>query len=303
MKPSILVHGGAGPWPDKDDEESVHGVKEAARIGWDILQAGGSALDAVEKATNYLEDHPLYDAGRGSYLNELGEVEMDALTTDGRTLNFGAVAAVRYVQYPISLARRVMSDSEYAFFAGIGADWLAQKLDIPVVPNIDFVTPEKYKTFIERDKTHADYTFESLGTVGAVAIDADGHLASATSTGGRDNKPRGRVGDTPIFGAGGYADDRYGAVSATGIGEHAMRTLLSKYTVDQVANGLTAQDAATAAAQYIDGYFDPSNVGVIIVDSRGRLGAMHTTPKMPIGWVDDNGEVDGSLGGGTDGLK
>ncbi len=300
-KPSIIVHGGAGTWPDKDDVEAAAGAKRAAEIGWSILQAGGSALDAVEKATNYLEDHPLYDAGRGSFLNELGEVEMDALITDGTTLNFGAVAAVKHVQHPISLARLVMTETEYAFFAGEGADMLAQKLGMPVVPNIAFVTEQMYKEFIERTGGHIH--IPSLGTVGAVAIDSEGHMASATSTGGRRDKPKGRVGDTPIFGAGGYADDRYGAASATGIGEHAMRTLLCRYVIDRIAEGATAQEAATQAAYYVDGFFNPSNLGIIIVDKYGNLGAMHTTPKMPIGWIDEDGIAHGSMGGSIHGLE
>lgn len=303
MKPTIIVHGGAGNWPEKRFAAAQDGTREAARIGWDILLNGGSALDAVEKATNYLEDNPLYDAGRGSYLNELGEVEMDALIVDGRDLNFGAVAAVRNVQYPISLARRVMTDTEYAFFAGIGADWLAQRLGIPVMPNIAFVTEEMYQAFVNRHHPQQEQIPDSMGTVGAVAIDRDGNIASATSTGGRRDKPRGRVGDTPIFGAGGYADNRFGGASATGVGEYAMRTLISKYAIDQIMAGKSAQEAATASAHYINSYFDPSDNGIIIVDKDGNIGAAHTTPRMAIGWIDANGNPQGSMGGGITGLR
>src|SRR3990172_6720903 len=150
MKPSIIVHGGAGAWQAKSEIEASAGVKRAVEIGWEVLCADVSALDAVERATNFLEDHPLFDAGRGSYLNELGEVEMDALIVDGSALNFGAVAAVQHVQHPISLARRVMTDTEHTFFAGVGADWLAQRLGFPVIPNIAFVTDEMYHAFLER---------------------------------------------------------------------------------------------------------------------------------------------------------
>ncbi len=298
MKPAILIHGGAGPWPDRDDKESTTGVKRAAVIGWEILSAGGSALDAVEKATNYLEDHPLFDAGKGSFLNELGEVEMDALIVDGSTINFGSVSAVQHVQYPISLARLVMTETRHTFFTGEGADWLAEKAGMPVLPNLHFVTPDTYDAFIKHDEKNV----ESLGTVGAVAIDANGHIASATSTGGMRDRPKGRVGDTPMFGAGGYADNRFGAASATGVGEHAMRTLLSKYAVDQIMQNKSAQEAATAAMNYANDYFNPSNLGLIVVDKYGHIGAAHTTPKMPIAWIDENGNAQCSTGGGIDGL-
>ena len=298
MKPALLVHGGAGPWKDVIEDEAIDGVKQATTIGWETLSAGGSALDAVEKACNYLEDHPLFDAGKGSYLNEWGEVEMDALICDGSSLNFGAVAAVRRVQHPISLARRAMTETDYNFFVGDGADQLAAKFGIPLLSNLDFVTESMFKKFAERD--HA--AVNTMGTVGAVAIDSDGHIAAATTTGGSRDKPKGRVGDSPIFGAGGYANP-FGAASATGVGEHILRVLLCKYAIDQLALGDNAQKAATAAAQHINSYFDPSEIGIIIIDNGGNIGAAHTTANMPIGWVDATGRTRGSMGGGVNALE
>lgn len=300
MKPAIIVHGGAGAWTERLLQPGLDGVRKAATIGWEILSAGGSALQAVEQATIYLEDAPPFDAGVGSFLNEFGEVEMDALICDGCTLNFGAVAGVKHVKNPITLARLVLTDTPHCFFVGDGADHLALKLGLPYVSNLHFILPDMFEAF--KARRQPEPIPESLGTVGAVAIDLHGDMASATSTGGTRDKMPGRVGDSPLFGAGGYADNRYGAASATGKGENIMRVLLSKYAVDCIATGNSAQEAATAAAQYIGGYFDPSDIGIILVDREGRIGAAHTTPYMPIGWVDGDGIVQASLGGGIEGL-
>jgi beta-aspartyl-peptidase (threonine type) len=298
MKPAILTHGGAGAWKDHAFSNALEGMREATEVGWRILLSGGSALDAVEKATNVLEDRPSFDAGIGSFLNAMGEVEMDALIADGTSLNFGAVAAVRHVQHPITLARLVMAETPHCFVVAEGADLLAAELGLPIIPNVDFITDEQFNAFRNR---HAQQV-EALGTVGAVAIDSNGHIASATSTGGTLNKRKGRVGDSPLFGAGGYADDRYGAASATGKGENIMRVLLSKYAVDQLAQGLNAQEAAAAACHYISGCFAEPNCGIIVVDRHGNLGTAHTTYKMPVGWVDGTGQLQVSMGNGLKGL-
>jgi beta-aspartyl-peptidase (threonine type) len=294
MKPAILTHGGAGAWRNSDDQATLEAMQQATAAGWAILLAGGSALDAVEKAVNVLEDHPLFDAGFGSFLNSMGEVEMDALIADGSTLNFGAVAAVRRVRYPISLARGVMERTPYCFFVGDGADWLAAELGMPLISNLDLVTDTNLESFRRRKERVP----EPLGTVGAVALDSQGNLASATSTGGVPDKPPGRVGDSPIFGAGGYADNRFGAASATGKGENVMRVLLSRYAVDQIAAGMTAQEAAAAASRHISGYFETPDTGIIVVDRDGNIGASHTTHKMPIGWVDAGGAIRIRMSGG-----
>lgn len=299
MRPALIVHGGAGPWREDDHVSAVAGVHEAARRGWMVLQDGGSALDAVEAATRYLEDHPIFDAGYGSHLTRYGEVEMDALIVDGRVPDFGAVAGVRHVQNPISLARKVLAETPHCFFIGNGADALAVQMGFPIVPNLHLVTERELLTFREQREQPAQ--FVSTGTVGAVALDQQGHIATATSTGGTPNKPRGRVGDSPLFGAGGYAEPHAGA-SATGVGENIMRVLLSRYAVEQVGRGQSAQQAATAAAHHINSVFDPSNAGIIIVDQQGTIGAAHTTPYMPIGWVNESGEIRASMGGGITGL-
>lgn len=298
MRPTILTHGGAGGWENSDDPQVLAGMHEATAVGWEILTSGGSALEAVEKAVNILEDNPHFDAGFGSFLNVVGEVEMDALLVDGTTLKFGAVAAVRRVRYPISLARLVLTETPHCFFVGDGADQLAADLGMPLIANLELVTDEMYNAF----RQHREPQAVPTGTVGAVAIDSHGNIVSATSTGGVRNKPKGRVGDSPLLGAGGFADSRYGAASATGKGENVMRVLLSKYAVDQIAQGCTAQQAATAALHYINTYFSPSDCGLILIDKDGNIGASHSTNKMPIGWIDANGQIQTSMGKGIDGF-
>lgn len=293
MKPTIIVHGGAGPWPDEHDAPKEAALREAVLRGWSILQAGGSALDAVEKTVNMLEDFPLFDAGIGSFLNQLGEVEMDALIVDGSRHDFGAVAGVKHVRYPVSLARKVMTETRHCFFVGAGADALALQFGFPKMSNLFFVTQDEYTRF--HNQEHA----APMGTVGAVAIDAQGHVAAATSTGGVPDKMPGRVGDSPLFGAGGYADNRLGGASATGVGENIMRVLLSKYAVDLLAQGRSAQDAADAAIAYINSHYDDSQAGIILVDHNGGVGAAHSTDKISIAWIDADGQPRTQCRGGV----
>lgn len=293
-EPTIIVHGGAGPWTDDRRDEVLAGVRSAADHGWNVLCAGGSALDAVEAATILLEDHPLFDAGIGSFLNDHGEVEMDALITDGSTMRFGAVAGVRRVLNPIILARRVMTDTRHCFFVGEGAEDLAVSLGMRLVPNVTFITDEEFAAFRRYAAEQQAHALD-LGTVGAVAIDAGGHIASATSTGGMRFKKRGRVGDSPIFGAGGYSDDRYGGASATGVGENIMRFFLSKHAVDALVGGITAQAAAETAVSYLASQIATPEVGLIVVDAAGRIGAAHTTGGMPVGWIDRDGHAQAAM--------
>ena len=280
MRPALIVHGGAWDWSDSLDEPKRESLRRSLSIGWEILSAGGTALTAVEKAVNCLEDDPLFDAGTGSHLNAEGMVEMDALLIDAQRHDFGAVAGVQRVRHPISLARKVLEETEQNFFVGAGADALAQRVGIEWVPNLSLVSQHELDVFQRRD------TSGTADTVGAVAIDAQGNIAVATSTGGTPLKPAGRVGDSPMFGAGGYAHNDFGGASATGQGEHSMRVLLSKHVVDQIAAGHPAQDAAIASLTYVEGVIAASMLGVIVIDKQGRVGAAHTTPKLAHGWID-----------------
>lgn len=293
--PAIIVHGGAGGWDDATDDRVLSAMKEAASAGWAILNEGRSALDAVEAATIVLEDHPLFDAGYGSFLNDHGEVEMDALITDGSTIDFGAVAAVRHVQNPISLARLVMTETKHSFFVADGADRLATRLGINLICNLSLVTDKEFSAFQERLGETALKEQPGHGTVGAVAVDVQGHIASATSTGGSPHKLKGRVGDVPVYGAGGYSDDQIGGASATGVGENIMRYFLSKHAVDLIASGVLPLEAARAAVKNVAHHIPNPEVGVITVDAQGNIGAAHTTNGMPIAWVDGQGTVRASM--------
>lgn len=285
MKPALILHGGAWTWDDGQDAPKAQALQEAARAGWHLLQQGASAIDAVEKAVNVLEDAPLFDAGTGSHLNAEGYVEMDAIIIDGTTHNFGAVAGVQRVRYPVSLARAVMERTPHNLFVGAGADALAKQLGIEIIPNVMLVTPQELENFLKQDTSGAS------DTVGAIALDMRGNVAAATSTGGTPLKMAGRVGDSPIFGAGGYADTRFGGASATGRGEHIMRVLLSKYAVDRIEAGASAQEAAEQAMAYMGGFFARTMAGIIVLDQQGRVGFAHSSPKIAVAWVDEGGQV------------
>ena len=290
MRPNILIHGGAWQWDDALDEGKREGLYEAVRIGKSILEAGGSALDAVEMAVRCLEDDVRFDAGTGGYLNQSGVVELDALITDGRRLDFGSVAGVSTVKNPITLARRVMENTEECFMIGAGADQLSERFGLPSISNIDLHTPHMIATF-ESYKASMQHD-----TVGAVAMDNDGNVASATSTSGSPFKPMGRVGDSPLYGSGGYAENKLGAAGATGKGEHIMRLLLSKYACDLLKG--EAGDAlwsADAALRFAEQRIQNSMCGVILIDAHGRVAAQHTTPKMAIGFINDHGEISVAL--------
>lgn len=289
--PKLIVHGGAGKWEGFDEQAVLDGVHTAAQAGWTVLGRGGSALEAVEAATLVLEDDPLFDAGFGSFLNEHGEAEMDALLTDGRDIRFGAVAAVRRVQHPITLARLVMTKTQNCFFVGEGADQLAETLGMPLVANVQMVTEHEFTRFRQRRALAQSLPGQGTGTVGAVALDSSGHLASATSTGGIPDKIKGRVGDSPMFGSGGYADDQHGAASATGVGENIMRFFLCKQVVDGITSGRNAVAASHAGMDFLCSHIPEPEAGIIVIGADGSIGALHTTHAMPVAWVNGDGEI------------
>lgn len=289
MKSVIVVHGGAGAWDLGSErfQEALAACEKAAEAGQSILAGGGAALDAVEAAVRILEDAPVLDAGRGSYLNSAGEVEMDALIMDGRGLNLGAVGAVQYIQNPISLARRVMEDCPHTFMVGRGAEAFAESLGLPRCRPEDLLIGNEldaYEALREGEAHELAAPAEAAGplgdTVGAVALDANGDLAAATSTGGTRRKLPGRVGDSPLVGSGGYADNRTGAASATGHGESLMKIVICKQMCDFIAMGLTAQQAGEAAIGLLGERVKGSG-GLISVDRHGRIGVAYNTAAMP----------------------
>lgn len=297
-KYGIIVHGGAWDWPDAQDAQKVPDLTESARIGREILANGGSAIDAVEKAVNYLEDAPTFEAGTGVPPNRNGVAQLDALIVDGKTRDFGSVAAVERVKYPISLARKVMEETAHCMFVGAGADELARELGIPLIPNIELVDEKSWRAFVERDESVLQPQWgksqplnqEPLGhdTVGAVAIDQNGNVAAATSTSGSPFKPAGRVGDAPLLGSGGFALNGAGAVSCTGNGENIMRLLLAKYATDKMAEGMTAQQAADASVAYMGSVYPNPMTGMIVVDAAGNLAFASSTPKIAVAWTAGN---------------
>lgn len=273
MKTAIIVHGGAGAWELKSTRmtTALAACEEAAAAGQAILNAQGSALDAVEEAVRILEECPVLDAGRGSYPNEDGEIEMDAIIMDGQSLNMGAVGAVQLVLHPISLARRVMTDSAHTFLVAHGAERFAQEIGFPRCDISDLLVPEQ---------APEKQVEKNMGTVGAVAIDAHGNVAAATSTGGTRNKKAGRIGDSPLVGSGAYADNWSGAASATGHGEALMKIVISKQVCDLIASGLTAQTACEAAISMLSHRVQGAG-GIIAVDRNGTVGWAYNTSGMP----------------------
>ena len=287
----IIVHGGAWDWPDELDAQKIPDLTHAVTLGRDILARGGSALDAIEKAVNHLEDAPTFEAGTGVPPNRNGVAQLDALIVDGKTHDFGSVAAVERVKNPITLARKVMEETAHCMFVGAGADELARELGIPLIPNIELVDEKSWRAFVERDENVLKPQWGksqplSHDTVGAVAIDQNGNVAAATSTSGSPFKPAGRVGDAPLLGSGGFAMNGAGAVSCTGNGENIMRLLLAKYASDKMAEGMTAQQAADAAVAYMGSVYPNPMTGMIIVDSHGNLGFASSTPKIAVAWTD-----------------
>lgn len=287
MPIAIIVHGGAGTVSPERSEIVQAGCKEAALVGWRILQEGGSALDAVEAAVRALEDNPSYNAGTGACLNSDGNIELDAGIMDGQGLHVGAIAGVERIKNPISLARKVLV-SPHVLLVGRGAEQFAQEQGISQCALEDLVTERQYKIWQEQQAQQPQQVqhTDKHGTVGAVALDASGVLAAATSTGGIHNKYPGRVGDSPLVGCGFYADE-YAAVSCTGDGEDFVRLLIAKRAADVVGNskgGQTAREAAEAAIAVL-GAKATGTGGLIVVDRKGNVGFAWNSRNMSHAYI------------------
>ncbi len=296
---AIIVHGGVSELKKEKVERAVNGVKRAVEAGYAVLKSGGDALDACEKAVNVLEDDPVFNAGTGSALTLDGQCAMDASIMRGSTLQVGAVADVRNVKNPISLARKVMEETDHVLLVGEGAEKFARIMGFP---EYDPITEERrmewkklmdrvmngrslkhWKKLSELIKKHPEILH---GTVGCVALDERGEVAAGTSTGGVFLKLFGRVGDTPIPGAGTYATI-YGGASATGIGEAMMRTLLAKTVVDFMKIGLSAPKAAEAGIDLINNTVNMM-AGIITIDRHGNIGFAHNSRDMIVGFINEN---------------
>ena len=274
--------------PDDMVEAHLNGVRNAIAAGWRVLQHGGAALDAVQEAVVIMEDDETFDAGRGSFLNRDGKVQLDALIMDGATLRAGGVGCVERIANPIRAARKILSDSPHVYFVAEGAEQFAAEHGIPLCKNKDLVIPrevERLREFQARAAEQNQGLFApaiSHDTVGAVALDCDGNIAAATSTGGTLNKAPGRLGDSSLIGCGCYADNRTAAASTTGWGEPIMKLVLAKWAVDRVASGSLPQWVAAEAINYLESRVN-GHGGIILLDARGRLGIAHNTPRMAWG--------------------
>ena len=311
MPIAIVVHGGAGSLTDDRIESAKTGCQEAALIGWRILQEGGSALDAVEATVRALEDNPVYNAGTGSCLTATGTIEMDAGLMEGNTLQVGAVASIERIKNPISLARYVL-ESPHVLLSGRGAMRFAVDNGIALCEEEDLKTERQHQVWqrlheeqraaqtepafhrreigsvsarVEPEHSSPPFKPENgkqpdnrHGTVGAVAIDSAGNLVAATSTGGFPYKLPGRVGDSPLVGAGFYADEN-AAISCTGDGEDFTRLLIAKRAADNVARGMSAREAAEATIAVL-GAKAQGTGGLIMVDRSGNVGFSWNSQNM-----------------------
>ncbi|MBA4150374.1 MAG: isoaspartyl peptidase/L-asparaginase [Verrucomicrobia bacterium] len=304
----IVIHGGAGA-PDKqqmtkEKEAEYHAkLKEALQAGHTILERGGTSLDAVAAAITIMEDSPLFNAGKGAVLNFVGHAELDASIMDGSTSASGAVAGVKETKNPILLARAVMEKTSHVMLAGEGTDLFAREQGLPRVPNEYFITDrrrEAWQRLKDKEKENKtapnnktsdrsdapqipDSEETGFGTVGAVALDRDGNLAAGTSTGGRLNKMVGRVGDSPIIGAGNYANNKTCAVSGTGHGEYFIRTVaahtISVLMEHRQRDVKTATETVLREIETMGG-----SGGIIAIDKEGRVALPFNTPGMYRGY-------------------
>jgi len=282
--PAVVVHGGAGTRPDHDPAPYLAGTRAAAEAGLRVLLQGGTALDAAQAAAVVLEDDPSFNAGTGACLTAAGDVELDASCMDGGTLRAGAVACVKTMKNPILAARRVCDDTPHVLLCGPGADAFARECGIPEYRNELLVTPRQRARWQElhalAQKHGADEVRAGrIGTIGAVAVDANGHLAACTSTGGTPYKRPGRVGDTPIIGAGTYADDREAAASSTGLGEAILKVTMARAACVRVRDGLSPREAAIAAVGLLKERAHGDG-GIILAGPDGRLGWAYNTARM-----------------------
>ena len=301
-----MVHGGAGDFgslkTDRDTLRYLEGMRSTLEHGRQILQSGGSALETVEQCASLLEDDPVFNAGAGSVLNEDGKVEMDAAIMCGETLHAGAVAGIGNIANPIQLARVVLAEGEHVMLIGAGAQRFAASRNFEYMPDRYFLTPMRLAEWEQArltqrnglegaDAASLSGSENKYGTVGAVARDRLGNLAAATSTGGIANKRYGRVGDSPILGAGVYADNETCAVSCTGVGEDFMRTVLAKTLSDMIE--FKSLDGPAAAREGIDYLMRKvkGRGGFILIDKQGRCASAFTTRKMIRGWIEQGGET------------
>jgi L-asparaginase / beta-aspartyl-peptidase len=283
--PVLVIHGGAWAMPDDMVDAHIRGVNHALAAGWHVLDRGGSALDAVEEAVVIMEDDETFDAGRGSFLNRDGKVQLDALIMDGATLRAGGVGCVERLRNPVRAARKILSESPHVYFVGQGAEQFATEHGIPLCNNEDLVLPREierlrqYQSEIAQPGNDLFAPTISHDTVGAIALDRNGNVAAATSTGGTLNKAPGRLGDSSLIGCGCYANNESAAVSTTGWGEPIMKLVLAKWTADRISAGNLPEWSAQEAMNYLKQRLN-GHGGIIVLNPQGHIGIAHNTPRM-----------------------
>ena len=299
MKPSLIVHGGAWDIPDEAVRACNEGCRNALGAGWSILASGGSALEAVEAAVIALEDDPVFDAGFGSHLNADGKVECDAIVMDGATLRAGAAAGLQRLKNPIRLARKILEECPHMMLAGEGAERFANASSLVLCKPEELVSEAEWEAFCRCSKDeHAaiHHRGHEQGTVGAVALDREGRLFAATSTGGTCCKLPGRVGDSPLIGCGCYADSQAGGVSCTGYGEAIMKIVMAKTAVDFLRRDSSNEEEKRAVAQQavqnavqLLAERGRGTGGLILLDRFGTPAFAFNTPRMAYGFVNPDG--------------
>lgn len=310
-KPVLVIHGGAGTilkasMSAEKEKAYVQSLEFALKKGYEILQSGGSSLDAVETVVKMLEDNPLFNAGKGAVFTNEGKIELDAAIMNGKTMAAGSVAGVTSVRNPITAARAVMERSEHVMMIGKGAEKFATEQGLTIVDPSYFYTEERWRSLEEIRKqdsikvsafhsgldNYAAYKDSKYGTVGAVAVDKKGDLAAATSTGGMTNKKFGRVGDVPIIGAGTYANNATCAISCTGWGEFFIRLVMAKSISDMMEFGkMSLEDAAFEMVMKRLPAMK-GNGGLIAVDKNGNIAMPFCTEGMYRGFIDRNGKME-----------
>ncbi|MEO9930275.1 isoaspartyl peptidase/L-asparaginase [Rhodopirellula bahusiensis] len=299
MKPTwaIVIHGGAGSSPTQLGEESSQkrtaGLQHALQTGRDLLADGGTAMDTVEAVIRTLEDNPVFNAGRGSVLTNDGRVEMDASVMDGKTLGCGAVAGVTKTKNPISLARRVMTNTKHVLLVGPGADEFAETQQVPLVDPEYFLSQRHEDGAANIASANQEEDEPHFGTVGCVVLDSQGNLAAGTSTGGTAKKLPGRVGDSPIVGAGTYAANGLCAVSGTGVGEEYIRNSVAYDIAAQMR--YADKSLETSVTEIMRNRLQPGIGGLIAVSQQGKIVMQHNTPGMSCAAADSTGRFETHL--------
>jgi beta-aspartyl-peptidase (threonine type) len=271
--------------PDDMVDAHLNGVRNAVAAGWRALSRGGSAVDAVEDAVVVMEDDETFDAGRGSFLNADGKVQLDALIMEGASLRAGGVGCVERIANPVRAARKILSESPHVYFVAEGAERFAAEHGITLCNNEELIIPREverlreYQAHKEEHRTDLFAPTDSHDTVGAVALDREGNIAAATSTGGTLSKAPGRLGDSSLIGCGCYADNNTAAASLTGWGEPIMKLVLAKWASDRVATGNLPEWVAAEAIDYLKTRVN-GHGGIILLDAKGRFGIAHNTPRM-----------------------